>query len=148
VRHSVVSRPSSRWIISVLLVALAVRALVPAGFMPATDRPFSFQICPDGFPAELLTRGEPKHGHDHGGHAHHDMGEGADSSGSGSHEHGAARAEHCVFAAVASAGPIPHGFLLSAAPEAQAEPVVASAPPPSSTPRYLLPPSRAPPTLS
>jgi hypothetical protein len=41
-------------VISTLLVALVVRALIPAGFMPATDRPFSFQICPDGFPAQLL----------------------------------------------------------------------------------------------
>jgi len=42
------------WVIGTLLVALVVRALIPAGFMPATDRPFSFQICPDGFPAALL----------------------------------------------------------------------------------------------
>jgi hypothetical protein len=48
-------RPKQRlWIISALLLALVVRALIPAGFMPATDRPFSFEICPDGFPAALL----------------------------------------------------------------------------------------------
>jgi len=47
--------PNQRlWVISVLLVALVARALIPAGFMPATDRPLSFQICPDGFPAALL----------------------------------------------------------------------------------------------
>jgi hypothetical protein len=51
-----VSAPKLRlWVISALLVALVVRALIPAGFMPATDRPFSFQVCPDGFPAALLT---------------------------------------------------------------------------------------------
>jgi hypothetical protein len=44
------------WLISVLLVALFVRALIPMGFMPAMDRPFSFQICPDGFPAHMLKR--------------------------------------------------------------------------------------------
>src|SRR5690349_21541548 len=50
-----VSAPKQRlWVISALLVALVVRALIPAGFMPATDRPLSFQICPDGFPAALL----------------------------------------------------------------------------------------------
>jgi hypothetical protein len=43
-------------VISALLVALVVRALIPAGFMPAADRPFSFQICPDGFPAALLAQ--------------------------------------------------------------------------------------------
>lgn len=47
--------PNQRpWVISLLLVALVARALIPAGFMPATDRPLSFQICPDGFPAALL----------------------------------------------------------------------------------------------
>jgi hypothetical protein len=51
-----VSRPNQRlWVISTLLIALFVRALIPTGFMPATDRPFSFQICPDGFPAALLN---------------------------------------------------------------------------------------------
>jgi hypothetical protein len=51
-----VLRPKQRlWVISALLLALVVRALIPAGFMPAIDRPFSFQICPDGFPAALLS---------------------------------------------------------------------------------------------
>ncbi|MEJ0038389.1 MAG: hypothetical protein WDO68_20310 [Gammaproteobacteria bacterium] len=51
-----VPSPKQRlWVISTLLVALLVRALIPAGFMPATDRPFSFQVCPDGFPAALLA---------------------------------------------------------------------------------------------
>jgi hypothetical protein len=51
-----VLRPKQRlWVISTLLVALLVRALIPAGFMPASDRPFSFQVCPDGFPAALLS---------------------------------------------------------------------------------------------
>src|SRR5215831_395587 len=49
-------RPNFRfWVISTLLVTVVVRALIPAGFMPAADRPFSFQICPDGFPAALLN---------------------------------------------------------------------------------------------
>lgn len=153
-RHAVVNRPMSRWIISLLLVALAVRALVPAGFMPASDRPFSFQICPEGFPAELLNRAEPAHAahHDHAGHEHHHGGDsaapGADSSTGTTHEHGSVRAEHCVFAAVASSGPIPDGILLRATREAQTGPIVASTSPPSSTQRFRLPPSRAPPALS
>src|SRR5688572_28839008 len=111
-----------RWIISALLVALCVRALVPVGFMPSTDRPFSFQICPDGFPAELLQRADASHAGHHGHHA-----DGADSgaaSGEGSQQHGAARAEHCVFAAVASAGPTPEGPLLGTIPQAQAPPLI------------------------
>lgn len=146
----VVSRPLGRWIISVLLVALCVRALVPAGFMPATDRPFSFQICPDGFPAERLQRPAPAAQHEHAGHAHHLMGQVADpepQTGT-SHEHGAVRAEHCVFAAVASAAPVPEALLLGTAIEAQQPPRIE---PPSrvlSAPRFHLPQSRAPPTLS
>lgn len=72
------------WVISTLLIALVVRALIPAGFMPATDRPFSFQVCPDGFPAELLShagKALPASGGsaaadagamEHAGHHHHD----------------------------------------------------------------------------
>jgi hypothetical protein len=68
-----VPSPKQRlWVISALLIALVVRALIPAGFMPATDRPFSFQICPDGFPAALLGEAAPADGgagtpasHDH-----------------------------------------------------------------------------------
>jgi hypothetical protein len=75
--------PNQRlWVISTLLVALLVRALIPAGFMPATDRPFSFQICPDGFPAALLQNplgdsvAGPPAGQDAASHAghHHEAG--------------------------------------------------------------------------
>ena len=62
-----VLRPKQRlWVISALLVAVVVRALIPAGFMPATDRPFSFQICPDGFPAALLSDAAGAAVHDDG----------------------------------------------------------------------------------
>ena len=62
-----VSGPTQRlWVISALLVALVVRALIPAGFMPATDRPLSFQVCPDGFPAGLLGDATGSAGHDDG----------------------------------------------------------------------------------
>lgn len=64
------------WIVSALLFALIVRALIPAGFMPAAG--FSFQICPDGFPAHLLQV-DAALAHDsggeqsaHAGHHHHD----------------------------------------------------------------------------
>jgi hypothetical protein len=74
-----VPTPKQRlWVISTLLIALVVRALIPAGFMPATDRPFSFQVCPDGFPAELLgdARKALPPGEDGAaepaGHPHHD----------------------------------------------------------------------------
>jgi Protein of unknown function (DUF2946) len=75
---------------SILLIALAFRALVPAGFMPASDRLFSLEICPEGFPPQLLH-----HGTDHGSRVHHGA----------SHSHNSAHSEHCVFAAVTGAGP-------------------------------------------
>jgi hypothetical protein len=94
------------WVISTLLIALVVRALIPAGFMPATDRPFSFQVCPDGFPAELLSdasKALPPGGDSaavdtgalaHAGHHHHDALAAANSDNSAmahaGHHHDAA----------------------------------------------------------
>ncbi|MEJ1964074.1 MAG: hypothetical protein WDO56_22035 [Gammaproteobacteria bacterium] len=92
-----------RWLIGTLLVALLVRALIPSGFMPANDRPLSFQICPDGFPAALLESDPavaPHHedsGDPHAAHHHH---------GGAHHNHSSASAEHCVFAAAAGAGAV------------------------------------------
>ncbi len=71
---------------SIMLVAFATRALIPAGFMPTSERPFSIEICWEGFPADMLTHGEPHHHH----------------SGSPSHS------EHCVFGTACSAGPTPY----------------------------------------
>ena len=113
-----VLRPKQRlWVISALLVAVVVRALIPAGFMPATDRPFSFQVCPDGFPAALLSdaaAGAAVHDDGgasqepgpaaHAGHHHGDDGAVAvDSTGRGD---APAHAEHHhhVDAALAHAG--------------------------------------------
>jgi hypothetical protein len=72
-------------IAGILLFAFAVRALVPQGFMPASDRPFSIEICPEGFPAQLLVDA---------GHHHH----------SGNHWH----IEHCVFGSGCTSGPVSH----------------------------------------
>ena len=37
-----------------MLLALALRALIPIGFMPAGDGTLSLMICPGGFPPTLL----------------------------------------------------------------------------------------------
>jgi hypothetical protein len=90
------AHPGSRKLIAgILLIALAFRALLPAGFMPASDHPFSLEICPEGFPPRLL---------------HHDTerGHGVHHSGAASHSHNSTRPEHCVFAAVAGTGPGTH----------------------------------------
>lgn len=102
--------PTQRlWVISTLLVALVVRALIPAGFMPAADRPFSFQICPDGFPAALLQDGAALPASAHEGHHHHDNGEAAhaghhaeaDGLLAAGHQHGEPLHDH--------GGPLHHG---------------------------------------
>jgi len=69
-------------IIGVMLLAFAGRALVPPGFMPASGR-LSVEICPEGFPAQLLS---------HAGHHHH----------AATHWHG----EHCVFGGACASGPV------------------------------------------
>jgi len=133
-----------RWLISMVLMALAVRALVPAGFMPATDRPFSFEICPDGFPAQLLHQGgEVAH------HHHHAQDDGSTQSPTpGSHDHGAARAEHCVFAAAASVGPAPQIAVLLDAIESLAPPQLYFFTRLPELTRHRVQQPRAPPALS
>jgi hypothetical protein len=149
-RTALLSRNSRQWLISALLLALVTRALIPAGFMPATDRPLSFQICPEGFPAQLLASSQDPH-------AHHHHGAGAEQpasaqSGAASagthHQHSAAGNEHCVFAAAAAAGP------LAFAPTFAAEAAIALPLPATVLPsrteslRFRLPQPRGPPALS
>jgi len=86
VRFGADNKASRAWLAGAVLLAFALRALVPPGFMPGGERPFSIEICPDGFPAQLLVH-----------HHHHGAGEGFGA--------------HCVFAACAS-GPIAHCWLL------------------------------------
>lgn len=69
-------------IAGVMLLGFAARALVPQGFMPASDRPFSVQICPEGLPAQVLM--PPGHHHHGGPHSF---------------------SEHCVFGAACPSGP-------------------------------------------
>lgn len=41
-------------VIAAVLLAFAVRSLIPLGFMPASDGSLSLMICPAGFPLALL----------------------------------------------------------------------------------------------
>jgi hypothetical protein len=66
-----------------VLPALLLRALIPAGFMPAHSGPLALEICPEGFPAGLLLH--LRHHHDHGGAAHGD---------------------HCLFGSTCGSGPL------------------------------------------
>jgi hypothetical protein len=135
-----------QWLISFVLLALVVRALVPAGFMPATDRPFSFEICPDGFPAQLLHQDDQTSAHHHHHPAQDDVS--GQSSQHGSHDHGAARAEHCVFAAAASVGPAPQIAVLLDAIESLAPPQLYFFTRLPELTRHRVQQPRAPPALS
>lgn len=70
-------------IVGAMLLAFALRATIPQGFMPASDRPFTVEICPEGFPAEVLMLG---------GHHHHHGGPNS-------------KTEHCVFGTACASGP-------------------------------------------
>jgi hypothetical protein len=137
-RRALVNPATRRWIISLLLVVLGVRALVPAGFMPSTEQPLSFQICPDGFPAQLLKSNQAEHHHHH-----HDGG-----SDEQQPTHDSMRGEHCVFAPAAGAGPAPEGLLLGAVPPTQVRLQLETESAILSPQRFRQPPSRAPPTFS
>jgi len=131
-RAGLARQGSRKLIASILLVALAFRALVPAGFMPAPGHPLSLEICPEGFPPQLLH-----HAMDHGAGLHH--------SGAASHSHNSARSEHCVFAAVASAGVATHAQGVHAPPDSSLAPLFDVARFALRTERFRIQQPRAPP---
>ncbi len=101
------NKVSRIFIAGVMLLAFAVRALIPQGFMPASDRSFSIEICPEDLPAQLLPHAA--HHHHGGGHSNTD---------------------HCVFGTAAGNGPPAHSPVLpgiAAAGPARIEPSVATA---------------------
>jgi hypothetical protein len=85
------NKVTRRLIAGAMLLAFALRALVPQGFMPASDRPFMVEICPEGFPAEVLM---------FGGHHHH-------------HGGPQSKTEHCVFGTACASGPPSQPALLA-----------------------------------
>jgi hypothetical protein len=155
VQSRFLNRIQQQWLISLLLVAVAVRALIPAGFMPSADRPFTLQICPDGFPAQFFNQGHDPHAGPHAGsgseHANH-VDEHAlqtdEAPQHGSHERSAARAEHCVFAAAASVGPPPQLSLLATPLAIEAAPQTDFFHPVIELTRYRVQQPRGPPPLS
>ena len=121
-------------IVSILLLALASRALVPTGFMPATDHAFFLRICPEGFPAQLL------HGamdHEHGAHG----------SGGGVHHHGS-QCEHCLFAAAGNAPPAAHALPVRVSLASTLTPLFETARPVYRAQRFHIQQPRGPPPLA
>jgi hypothetical protein len=50
------TRATRQRLIAAVLLALALRALIPLGFMPAGDGTLALMICPAGFPSALLPQ--------------------------------------------------------------------------------------------
>ena len=96
-----------RWLVSLLVVALALRALIPVGFMPSGNGQLALQICPEGFPAALLHTA---------GHHHHDH----DSPQGSGHDHKSWMQGHCPFGAAAGAPAACQSMLVSVALESAA----------------------------
>jgi hypothetical protein len=136
------SNTGPRGIVRWLLFAFALRALVPVGFMPSAERPFSFEVCPDGLPVAVVAALPAAHA----GHHHHSQ-KPDDSSGHAGHNHGSAHADRCPFA-MGAAAPTPHvapwtALAAPAAPLARA--VAADA---SAGARYRAQQPRGPPSLA
>ena len=71
---------------SLLLVTMAFRALIPAGFMPSAERPFSLEICHAG---TLALPATPLPGSDHSAPPNHSP-----------------HFEHCPFGSAPGTGPL------------------------------------------
>jgi hypothetical protein len=94
-RVNLTSQRRRRWLASLLAVAFALRALIPAGFMPAGNGTVALQICPEGIPAALLAT---LSGDEHAAHHHH-------NSWTSGH--------HCTFGAAAGAPPLCHSSIVA-----------------------------------
>lgn len=126
-------------LVKIVLAAFTLRALIPAGFMPSPEHPFSLSICPDGFPVELLPA------NDHALHHAHAAGHPANGAhGSSPHDHGLY--QHCSFATAAAAPRFADLPSLAIAFE-RGEPIGIEYPSRApGTPHFLLAQPRAPPT--
>ena len=60
------SRATRARLVAVALLAFALRALIPLGFMPASDGSLSLMICPGGLPAGILHGEGMDQGNDQG----------------------------------------------------------------------------------
>jgi hypothetical protein len=92
------SRTRRELITALLLVALAFRALIPVGFMPAADGSVSLQICRAGFLASI----DPPDQRAPAGHSHF---------------------EHCPFGSAPASGPIANAPGLPAAAATSSPPL-------------------------
>ena len=102
------------------LAMLALRALTPDGYMPASQGSgLLYELCPSGMPAEIM-RALAGGGHAHHDHRHHHGGADGEASVSGTEQ---CPIGHMLGSAMA-AGTSPEAELLPDAPAFEAVPVV------------------------
>ena len=73
-RRLITGRLQRELLTSLLLVAIAFRALIPVGFMPSAERPFSLEICHAGalaLPAATSARSDHSVPPGHSSHFEH-----------------------------------------------------------------------------
>jgi hypothetical protein len=141
---------------SLALLAFTLRALIPAGFMPSGDGAIGLQICPDGFPVQLLAH-SGEHLEHAAHHHHHDQNDAEaagssdhplDSSQHSSHDHRSWSAGHCAFAAVASAPPSWHPAIVTVSSQVLLLPRRSDATPVLQHQRFRIAQPRGPPSLA
>ena len=119
-------RRASRLLIAgAMLFAFVVRSFIPQGFMPSSERPFSVEICPEGFPAQLLV---------HAGHHHNGAG----------HSY----TDHCVFGTACVSITPSHSSILTHIPLSSLAPAARSVARAIVVRLVYLPHSRGPPVTA
>lgn len=135
-RRFVRSSLSRYVLIGALLPAFALRALIPAGYMPALGAPFAFELCPVGFPAQLLHPGAIAQ-HDHGARTHHGS------------KHPVITADSCPFGSASSgAGFAPDQPDMSSVFVAEMQPATQRSRALMASEKFCVQQPRAPPTLA
>jgi hypothetical protein len=103
-RSTLFNRRRHELVTSILLVALALRALIPVGFMPASGEGFSLTICRADFPAPSAPQDRGRH--------------------PGNPPH----IEHCAFGNAPAAGPAMEVARVLPTPVTVVEPILLSEP--------------------
>lgn len=132
------------WLATFAVLAFALRALIPAGFMPGGNGTLSLQICPDGFPVALLA--SPADHSAHAGHHHHQPA--ADGSNAPTHDHQSWKSGHCVFSAVAGAPPLSYLTIVTSVAETAASGIDTDVVRLALASRFRIAQPRAPPHLA
>jgi hypothetical protein len=154
-RISLTSLRRHHWLATLAVLAFALRALVPTGFMPGGTGALTLQICPDGFPQALLSDSATHSAH--AAHHHHHDGGGTtpdqpapeqSAPDQPAHDHQSWSTHHCVFSAVATAPPLTPSLVVAAVAESAAPRAHLHAAPAPFDIRFRIAQPRGPPSLA